>query len=225
MAVVHLARQRDLDRLVALKELAAFHPADRATSQRFVRESRLAGSLAHPNIVTVFDYFEWDGVPFIAMEYLERGSLRPYMTKLTLRQSLGVLEGVLSGLDHGEEAGIVHRDLKPENLMVTRDGRIKIADFGIAKVTDDTDMQSFLTATGTTVGTPAYMAPEQALGRDIGPWSDLYSLGCIAYEMFTGRLPFPDASAPMAMMLRHINEPVTPPHELDPEIDQRVSEW
>src|SRR6201986_1457648 len=104
-------------------------------AERFVRESRLAGSLNHPNIVTVLEYFEHDGVPYIAMEYVPGGSLRPHVGRLSLPQLIGVLEGVLSGLDHAGSAGIVHRDLKPENLMVTGEGRIKIADFGIAKAT------------------------------------------------------------------------------------------
>src|SRR5881275_3342847 len=132
MAFVYLARQTDLDRHVALKELAAFHAADPAFAERFLRESRVAGSLSHPNIVTVHDYFEHEGTPYIAMEYVERGSLRPYVSRMTFAQIGGALEGLLAGLTHAESHGIVHRDLKPENLMVTADGRVKIADFGIA---------------------------------------------------------------------------------------------
>ena len=152
MAMVYLARQTDLDRFVALKELAAFHASDAAFAQRFLRESRVAGSLSHPNIVTVHDYFEHDGTPYIAMEYVERGSLRPFVGHMSLAQIGGVLEGLLAGLALAEQHGIVHRDLKPENLMVTSDGRVKIADFGIAKATKDMQTGAFLTATGTTVG-------------------------------------------------------------------------
>jgi serine/threonine protein kinase len=130
MALVYLARQNDLDRFVALKELGAFHASDASFAQRFIRESRVAGSLSHPNIVTVHDYFEHDGTPYIAMEYVERGSLRPYIGKTDLPQVAGILEGLLAGLAAAEQQGIVHRDLKPENLMVTSDGRVKIADFG-----------------------------------------------------------------------------------------------
>src|SRR3712207_311409 len=146
MAVVYLARQTDLDRFVALKELAAFHATDPQFAHRFLRESRMAGSLSHPNIVTVHDYFEHEGAPFIAMEYLERGSLRPYIGRLNDAQAAGVLEGVLAGLTQGEAQGIVHRDLKPENLMVSSDGRIKITDFGIAKAKGMATQM--LTATG-----------------------------------------------------------------------------
>src|SRR3954447_8581480 len=149
MAMVYLARQTDLDRFVALKELGAFHASDPSFAQRFLRESRVAGSLSHPNIVTVHDYFEHEGTPYIAMEYVERGSLRPYVGNMTTAQIGGVLEGLLAGLTNAEQNGIVHRDLKPENLMVTSDGRIKIADFGIAKATTRMQTGAFLTATGT----------------------------------------------------------------------------
>jgi serine/threonine protein kinase len=224
MAVVYLARQVDLNRLVALKELAAFHAADPAFAQRFVRESQLAGSLVHPNVITVFDYFEHEGTPYIAMEYVERGSLRPYVGQMTLAQIGGVLEGLLAGLSAAEERAIVHRDLKPENLMVTSDGGVKIADFGIAKATQASGTGAFVTATGTTVGTPPYMAPEQAMAGNVGPWTDLYSVGCMAYELFTGRPPFHDSPEPLAILLRHINEPLTPAREAA-AVDSDISEW
>ena len=225
MAMVYLARQTDLDRFVALKELGAFHASDPSFAQRFLRESRVAGSLSHPNIVTVHDYFEHDGTPYIAMEYVERGSLRPYVGRMNLAQIGGVLEGLLAGLTNAESQGIVHRDLKPENLMVTADGRVKIADFGIAKATTKMQTGAFLTATGTTVGTPTYMAPEQAMAQEIGPWTDLYSVGCMAFEMFTGNVPFHDSDAPMAILLRHVNEPIAPVKSIRPEVDPRISDW
>jgi serine/threonine protein kinase len=227
MAVVYLARQNDLDRLVALKELAAFHAAsDPSFAQRFVRESRLASSLVHPNVITVFDYFEHDGTPYIAMEYVERGSLRPYVGRMTLAQIGGVLEGLLAGLGAAEQHGIVHRDLKPENLMVSASGSVKIADFGIARATQAADTGSFVTATGTTVGTPPYMAPEQAMGKgkEVGPWTDLYSVGCMSYELFTGKPPFYDADEPLAILLRHITEQLPPAAEVA-GVDPDISAW
>ena len=159
------------------------------------------------------------------MEYIERGSLRPYVGRMTMAQIGGVLEGLLAGLTHAETHDIVHRDLKPENLMVTADGRVKIADFGIAKATTRMQTGAFLTATGTTVGTPTYMAPEQAMAQDIGPWTDLYSVGCMAFEMFTGNVPFHDSEAPMAILLRHVNEPIAAVKSIRPEVDQRISDW
>src|SRR4029079_2603852 len=171
------------------------------------------------------DYFEHDGTPYIAMEYVERGSLRGYVGQLSLAQVSGGFEGLLAGLAQAEQHGIVHRDLKPENLMVTADGRVKIADFGIAKATTEMKTGAFLTATGTTVGPPTYMAPEQAMAQDIGPWTDLYSVGCMAFELFTGNVPFHDSDAPMAILLRHVNEPIAPVKSIRPEVDQRISDW
>jgi serine/threonine protein kinase len=223
-AIVYLARQVDLGREVALKELSSFHAGDRLFAERFLREARLGGSLNHPNIVTVYDYFEHDAVPYIAMEYLSRGSLRAYEGPLSTAQSLGVLEGLLAGLSHAEARSIVHRDLKPENLMVADDGTIKIADFGIAKALSGS-VAINLTETGTTVGTPHYMAPEQAMGEPIGPATDLYATGAIAYELFTGRPPFGSAATPMAVLLRHVSETAEPPTVHQPDLDPRISEW
>ena len=225
MAIVYLARQQDLNRDVALKELSSFHATSPDMAERFVRESRLAGSLNHPNIVTVLEYFEDDGVPFIAMEYVPRGSLRPYVGRLSPAQLAGVMEGVLAGLAHAEMHGIVHRDLKPENLMVTSDGRVKIADFGIAKATASAATGAFLTAKGTTVGTPAYMAPEQAMGQEVGPWTDLYSVGVMAWEQVVGHTPFHDTDAPMAILMRHVNEPIPPVVDVKPDADPQMSAW
>jgi predicted Ser/Thr protein kinase len=225
MAVVYLARQRDLDRLVALKELSSFHASAPEFAERFLRESRLAGSLSHPNIVTVHEYFEEGGVPYIAMEYVPRGSLRQWVGSLTLAQLAGVMEGMLAGLAHAEPLGIVHRDLKPENIMVTAEGRVKITDFGIAKATQSAGTAAFMTATGTTVGTPTYMAPEQAMAQQLGPWTDLYSVGVMAYEQVVGRPPFHDTEAPMAILLRHVNEQIPPLVEVRPDVDPALSAW
>ena len=225
MATVYLARQTDLDRLVALKELSAFRQADPSFTQRFLRESRLAGSLSHPNIVTVHDYFEHDGVPYIAMEYVERGSLRPHIGRVSLTQVAGILEGMLSALEYAERNEIVHRDIKPENVMVTSGGQVKITDFGIAKATGGARAGSFLTDTGTTVGTPNYMAPEQAMGRDIGPWTDLYSVGVMAFEFFVGHVPFSDTDEPMAILMRQVSDPVPPASSVNPEVDPAISDW
>ena len=224
MAVVYVARDTALDRDVALKELGAFHAADPAFAERFLRESRVAGSMSHPNLVTVHDFFEHDRIPYISMEFLERGSLRPHVGRLTLPQIAGVLEGLLAGLAHAHAQGIVHRDLKPENLMVTGQGGIKIADFGIAKALNQAQGR-FLTATGTTVGTPTYMAPEQAMAKNIGPWTDLYATGVIAYELLCGQVPFHDTDTPMAILLRHVNDPIPSPLSVKPDLDPRLAEW
>src|SRR4051812_32959779 len=224
MATVYLARQADLRRLVALKELGGLQTAEPTFAKRFVREARVAGSLSHPNIVGVHDYFEHDGTPYIAMEYLERGSLRPYVGKIGLDQIGGVFEGLLAGLMHAEEHGLVHRDIRPENVMVTDDGRVKIADFGIA--TANTQVGTgYLTATRAAVGTPNYTAPEQAMGQDVGPWTDLYSVGVMAFEIFVGQVPFRDTEEPMAVLMRQVNDPIPPASSLNPDIDPALSDW
>src|SRR4051794_31371132 len=225
MGVVWLAWQGDLDRHVALKELSRFHASDPMFARRFMRESRFAGSLTHANVVTVFDYFEHDGTPYIAMEYVEGGSLRPYIGTLTLAQIGGVLDGLLAGLEAAAARGIVHRDLKPENVMVAADGGVKITDFGIAKATEESGAQTaVLTQTGAAIGTPAYMSPEQATAGDVGPWTDLYAVGCIAYELFTGKPPFHDAKTPMAALVKHVSEPLPPAAEVA-GVDPEISAW
>jgi tRNA A-37 threonylcarbamoyl transferase component Bud32 len=223
-AIVYLARQTDLDRYVALKELAPFHAADPAFIGRFLRESRLAGSLNHPNIVTVHEYFEHDGTAYIAMEYLERGSLRPLIGNLTTAQAAGVLDGLLAGLAHAESRGIVHRDLKPENVLVTSSGGVKIADFGIAKALQQ-EPGAPLTLSGSTVGTPAYMAPEQATAGEVGPWTDLYAVGVLAYELLSGEVPFHESPVAMAVLLQHLNDPVPPLRSKAPDLDPALAAW
>jgi hypothetical protein len=226
MATVYLARQTDLDRDVALKELNVVDGSDPRVAQRFLREARLAGSLSHPNIVTVHDFFQFGGKPYIAMEYVARGSLRPYVGRMSLPQVGGVIEGMLAALAYAEERRIVHRDLKPENVMVTAEGGVKIADFGIAKATSAVqDPTLNLTATGTTLGTPNYIAPEQAMAQELGPGTDLYALGVMVWEFFAGRVPFYDTDEPVAIAMRHVNEAIPPVSALRPDVDPAISAW
>src|SRR4051812_3353182 len=187
-ATIYRARQPALNRLIALKKLTLSSDLP-SVRERFLREARLASTLEHPNIVGVFDFFEHDGAPYMAMELLAKGSLRPWVGRLTEMQALGVLDGVLAGLAHAQEHGLAHRDLKPENLLLSNTGSVKIADFGIAKAYSRITQK--LTETGMAVGTPTYMAPEQAeLDREIGPATDVYAVGVIAYELISGKPPF-----------------------------------
>src|SRR5262249_33092174 len=202
-----------------------FHAVDPAMAERFSREARVVASLSHPNIVTVFEFLEHDGVPYIAMEYVEGGSLRPHMGSLWLPQAVGALEGVLAGLAHAHAQGIVHRDLKPENVLVTPQGRVKLTDFGVAKAFNQVWTANFPTATGMAIGTPVYMAPEQAMGRDIGPWTDLYTVGVVAYEMLTGRPPFIAGEEPLAVLMKHITEPPPSVRSVRPDVDERLAAW
>ena len=226
MGVVYLARQRGLERDVALKALHVAAGLGVRAGEALVKESRIAGSLNHPNIVTVYEFLEEGETPYIAMEYVQRGSLRSWMGCMSLAQFTGVFEELLAGLAAVEPSGIVHRDLKPENVMVTADGRVKIADFGIAKATQRAGSLSMAaTPTGITVGTPAYMAPEQALCEEVGPATDLYSIGIMAYEHLVGHVPFRKARTPMAILLAHINDPVPAAVEVEPRVDRSLSDW
>jgi hypothetical protein len=224
-AVVYLARQRDLQRNVALKELAPYLSSDTSFAERFVDESRLTGSMNHANVVTIHEFFEDGGVPYIAMEYLPHGSLRQYIGKLTMGQIAGVLEGVLAGLSHGESHGIVHRDLKPENLLVAGDGRVKIADFGVARAYNKAVTRAVVTLAGTTIGTPAYMSPEQALGNELTAATDLYSLGLVGWEMLTGQIPFDESDTPVAVLYRQVHEPIPSVRTIAPEVDPALASW
>jgi tRNA A-37 threonylcarbamoyl transferase component Bud32 len=219
MATVYEARQPALGRLVALKRLD-LRTDDPRLVDRFIRESQIGAAFDHPNIVTVFDFFEDDGVPYIAMEYLPRGSLRPFIGRLSEPQVFGVLEGMLAGLEHAEEHGVAHRDLKPENVLVTQAGAVKIGDFGIAKAYKHVTAR--FTADGAAVGTPAYMAPEQVLAGELGPYTDLYAVGTVAYELLSGAPPFDSDDAPaMTVMYRHVND--TPPPLTG--VDRRIGAW
>ena len=224
MATVHLARQLDLDRHVALKELDRAGTGESPVfATRFLREARLAGSLSHANIVTVYEYFEHDGRPYIAMEHVERGSLRGHLDGLSLSQVIGVLQGLLAALTHAEARKIVHRDIKPENILVTGDGNVKIADFGIAKAYSV--MSGTLTATGSTMGTPMYMAPEQATGKPLSIATDLYAVGIVAFEMLFGYVPFGSGDSPIAIIWQHVNDPLPDTRALRPDLDPRLCEW
>jgi hypothetical protein len=222
MAVVYLAHQPALDRDVALKQLD-LDIQDVTIAQRFVREARLAAGLDHPNVVTLFDFFEHDGVPYIAMEYVSGGSLRPLVGDLRLPQVFGVLEGVLNGLSHAEERSIAHRDLKPENVLITGRGGVKIADFGIARAYDA--LTGHLTSTSAAIGTPAYMAPEQALSERLGPFTDLYAVGVMAYEMLAGRPPFGNGITPMAVLYAHVHQPPPPLADRAPDTPESIRRW
>lgn len=224
MGFVYRARQPSMSRDVALKEMSFGAEGNPDVAARFLQEARVGGLLAHPNVVVVHDYFEADGAAYIAMEFVERGPLTPLMAGLTLPQSFGVLEAMLSALSHAGAMGIVHRDLKPANLLVTRDGSIKVADFGIAKAYDATAALG-LTAPGVTVGTPAYMAPEQAQGGAVDPRTDLYATGALAYEILAGRPPFDPKLSWPTLLYKHVHEYPPSPQEVNPKLHPAFAGW
>ncbi len=189
MGVVYKARQKSLDRWVAIKILAPERVGEAAFAERFAREARTLARLNHPNIVTVYDHGETDGLFYIVMEFVDGVNLRDLLRegKLAPKQALGIVPPVCEALQFAHDKGIVHRDIKPENLLLDRDGRVKIADFGIA---------TLMGATGGMAGTPPYMAPEQAAAREIDHRADIYALGVLLYEMLTGERPTGDFAPP-----------------------------
>ena len=188
MGLVYRARDTQLNRPVALKFLSAKYVDDDHAKERFMREARAAAALNHPNVVTVHEIIEYNGLSVIVMEYIEGQTLRSRMSAgvIDAEEAIGYIEQIGRGLAAAHEAGIVHRDLKPANIIITKEGRAKILDFGLAKLRDS----SLLTQEGTTLGTVAYMSPEQARGKEADHRSDIWSLGVIVYEMLCGERPF-----------------------------------
>jgi serine/threonine-protein kinase len=197
MGTVFLAEDPQIERRVAIKVISAggseVSPEHRAEIEaRFMREAKLAGRLTHPNIVAVYDVGTQGGTPWIAMEFIEGSSLSERMrtggTPLTLRDRVEIVRKVAAALAHAHARGVIHRDIKPANVMVSNDGEIKVADFGIGKKLGD---QTEMTRTGTMVGSPSYMSPEQIRGEKVDHRSDVFSLGVVLYELVTGTRPFP----------------------------------
>jgi serine/threonine protein kinase len=204
MAIVYLGHDRELGRPVAVKRLADNLSHDRAFRDRFLREAQLAAPLSHPNLVRVYDFgHDPDGRPFIVMEYVEGGSLAETLARdgaLSSARVVAVARDSCSGLAYAHAAGLVHRDLKPQNLLLDRDGRVKIADFGIARTLDGTS----LTLTGSVLGTVGYLAPEQAGGAQVSAAVDIYGLGVTLYQLATGAMPGPDAPQALPDPLRSV---------------------
>ncbi|HSK63417.1 MAG TPA: serine/threonine-protein kinase, partial [Pyrinomonadaceae bacterium] len=194
MGEVYLARDRKLDRLVALKILPWHFVADKERSNRFQREARALSALNHPNLVTVYEVGEASGLHFIAMEYVEGQTLSVLREKLSLRELLSIVAQVAEALAAAHQAGVVHRDIKPENIMVRHDSYAKVLDFGLAKLTEAVTSgpreDGPNTQLGVAMGTLAYMSPEQAAGEPIDHRTDIWSLGVVLYELATGQKPF-----------------------------------
>ena len=204
MAIVYLAHDRELDRVVAVKRLADNLAHDRSFRDRFLREAQLAAPLSHPNVVRVYDFgHDPDGRPFIVMEYVEGGSLAEALARdgaLSPARVVAVARDCCAGLAYAHAAGLVHRDLKPQNLLLDPDCRVKIADFGIARTLDGTS----LTLTGSVLGTAGYLAPEQAGGEQVTAAADIYGLGVTLHQLATGTMPGPEASQPLPDPLRGV---------------------
>ncbi|MCO6695561.1 Stk1 family PASTA domain-containing Ser/Thr kinase [Streptomyces albidoflavus] len=222
MAEVYLAHDTRLGRTVAVKTLRADLARDPSFQARFRREAQSAASLNHPAIVAVYDtgedYVDGVSIPYIVMEYVDGSTLRELLhsgRKLLPERSMEMTIGILQALEYSHRAGIVHRDIKPANVMLTRNGQVKVMDFGIARAMGDSGMT--MTQTSAVIGTAQYLSPEQAKGEQVDARSDLYSTGCLLYELLTVRPPFVGDS-PVAVAYQHVREEAQAPSVFDPEI-------
>src|SRR5262245_11025836 len=219
MGVVYEAFDTVIERQVALKMLRTdvYAPEQLPDVRaRFKREAHSAGRLSHPNIVTIFDYGEHEGTPYIAMDLMAGEELARRLEngpRLALPQVVRVMEQLLAALAYAHEAGVVHRDIKPSNVFVLRDGTIKVVDFGLARIE-----ASNLTETGTLLGTPAYMSPEQFLGVPVDARSDLFSVGVILYQLLTGDRPF--TGSPSTIMQKVLRQDPVQPSVLNPTLSE-----
>ena len=222
MAEVYRGHDLRLDRTVAIKTLRTDLARDQTFQARFRREAQSAASLNNPSIVAVYDTGEdlstGVPVPFIVMEFVDGRTVRDLLIeghRLLPERTLEITSGVLRALEYSHQAGIVHRDIKPGNVMVTRNGDIKVMDFGIARAMSDT--QATMTQTAQVIGTAQYLSPEQARGERVDARSDLYSTGCLMYELLTGRPPF-TGDSPVAIAYQHVRENPIPPSRIDPSL-------
>ncbi|MGB8379383.1 MAG: protein kinase [Rhodanobacteraceae bacterium] len=209
MATVYLVREPGINRLVALKVLPEDLAFDANFAARFEQEARVIGGLDHPTIIPLYRYGITHDVPWMALRYVDGGdfAMRLAARPLPLPDGLSLLRSVASALDYAHRKSVIHRDLKPQNILLTSDGSVYLADFGVAKLLEGTFRLK--TATGSVMGTPAYMAPEQAKSEQLGPYTDAYALAVICFQWLTGSLPF-DADTPYAILMKHVTEPVPP---------------
>nr|MBQ4319452.1 serine/threonine protein kinase [Clostridia bacterium] len=216
MAVVFEAIDFATRRTVAVKMLKDDIAGDAQSVKRFINESKAVSMLNHPNIVKIFDVSVRENLKYIVMERVEGITLKNYITQkgaLPLKEILNISEQILNALEHAHSKGIIHRDIKPQNIMLLKNGRIKVTDFGIAKLPN----AETVTMTDKAIGTVFYISPEQASGKAIDPRSDLYSLGVVMYEMATGMLPF-TADSPVSVALMQVSAQPKPPRERMPSI-------
>ncbi|HEX9109837.1 MAG TPA: tetratricopeptide repeat protein, partial [Terriglobales bacterium] len=221
MGAVYQARDRELDRLIALKVIRPELATDPAILQRFKQELILARNITHKNVVRIYDLGEADGIRFISMEYVDGEDLRTLLRhhgKFSSREAIGMIEQVCRALDAAHAEGVIHRDLKPQNIMRDKHGRIVVMDFGLARSLGETG----LTQTGAIVGTLEYMSPEQALGTQLDQRSDIFSVGLIFYELLTGKAPY-EADTAIASLMKRTREDARPASDVDHSVPKSLS--
>jgi eukaryotic-like serine/threonine-protein kinase len=224
MGAVYLAEQPGLGREVAIKEL--IQAADPVALRRFLQEAQVMARTSHPNLVQVHDMELQGNVNYLVLEFIRGRSLRDWMNQEQLPppKVFAVMHGILQALDYAHRHQIVHRDMKPENVLISDEGQVKVADFGIARLLDDTGVGGTATKTGTTVGTPQYMSPEQVSSSKVDGRSDLYSTGIVFYELVVGQPPFTatDADGPFTLMAKHVQAPPKPPSVFRPGLNPEL---
>lgn len=209
MARVYRGQDRLLHRFVTIKILREQFASDQDFLTRFQKEAQAVARLSHPNVVSIYDVGQEDGIHYLIMEYVEGRSLKEVISErgqLPPREAVDIALQICDALEHAHENGIIHRDIKPHNILITRNGRVKVTDFGIAQAASEATMAYG----GTMIGSVHYLAPEQARGGLTGPAADIYSFGIVLYEMLTGELPF-KGETPVAVAIKHIQETPRPP--------------
>ncbi len=219
MGTVYRAYHAQLERTGAVKVMQALSP-DQDSIARFRHEAQAIARMRHPNILNVFDFGDYQGTPYMIVEYVPGGSLAGRLSQglLDRAAALKFLRGIAAGLDYAHSQGVVHRDVKPANVLLERDETPVLADFGLAKLLQGSSVKSM---TGVTTGTPAYMAPEQVTGDQVGPAADRYSLATIAYEMLTGSIPF-EGEGVLELLYAHVHRDPVRPSSLKPELNESV---
>src|SRR5581483_5144554 len=219
MATVYRGLQASLSREVAIKVLPIQFSGDPTFVERFKQEAVAVANLRHPNILAVYDFGEQNGIIYMVTEFVPGGTLADRLgSPIPPEQVLALMAPLASALDHAHSHGIIHRDLKPSNILLAASGEPILSDFGLARL-----MQSSgrLTASGSALGTPEYMAPEQAMGGEISAQTDIYAFGVLLFEMLTGQVPFP-GETPVAIILAHLHQPPPPPRGLVPSLPDDV---
>ncbi|MBC7249249.1 MAG: SUMF1/EgtB/PvdO family nonheme iron enzyme [Anaerolineae bacterium] len=222
MATVYKGYQESLNRYVAIKVLDPVRAAEKGFLARFTREAQTVANLDHPHILPIYDFGQDRGYTFLVMKFIPTGTLRDRLDRekvLPLGQAAKIVSQVASALDYAHQRGVVHRDIKPSNILLDEEGNVLLSDFGLAKILESTTR---LTASGASLGTPAYISPEQALGEEVDSRTDVYSLGVVLYEMLTGQTPFPGDA--LSVALKHVQESPPPPRAINPELPEAVEQ-
>jgi serine/threonine protein kinase len=220
MATVYKAYQPSINRHVAIKILPGQYAQDPNFVKRFEHEAKAIAALEHPHILPIFDFGTQDGLTYMAMRYVETGTLSNLMGRpLSYERIVRLIGPVARALDYAHKQGVVHRDIKPSNILIDKNGEPLLTDFGIAKMVQGSGGATQLTGTGMVLGTPAYMSPEQAKGTSLDGRSDIYSLGVVLYELLTGQQPY-QAETPLAVVFKHVSEPLPPPRTVNPNVPE-----